>query len=70
MIKAGREVYFIANPFLFCPSCGIVYDRRSREMNKLFTFGMVGRSTATDVLITAQVQNLPLDGAQGDRLLR
>lgn len=50
---------FIPAPFLFCPSCGIVHDRRSREFNKLFTFGSVGRSTATDVLISAQIRELP-----------
>lgn len=50
---------FVPAPFLFCPSCGIVHDRRSREFNKLFTFGTVGRSTATDVLISAQIRTLP-----------
>ncbi|MBN1247611.1 MAG: DEAD/DEAH box helicase [Anaerolineae bacterium] len=55
-------VTFLPAPFLLCPGCGIVHDRRSREYNKLFTFGSVGRSTATDVLVSAQVQALP-DGA-------
>ncbi|MDD5367864.1 MAG: DEAD/DEAH box helicase [Anaerolineaceae bacterium] len=50
---------FLPSPFLFCPNCGIAHDRRSREFNKLFTFGSVGRSTATDVLINAQVRGLP-----------
>lgn len=54
-----RPVTFLPNPFLLCPSCGIVHDRRPREYNKLFTFGSVGRSTATDVLVNAQVQSLP-----------
>ncbi|MBC8248702.1 MAG: DEAD/DEAH box helicase [Anaerolineales bacterium] len=57
-----REVTFVPVPFLLCPSCGIVHDRRPREFNKLFTFGSVGRSTATDVLVSAQVQNLPEGG--------
>ncbi len=52
-------VTFLPAPFLICPTCGIVHDRRSREYNKLFTFGSVGRSTATDVLVNAQVQALP-----------
>lgn len=52
-------VVFLPAPFLFCPNCGITHDRRSREFNKLFTFGSVGRSTATDVLITAQIRGLP-----------
>jgi len=50
---------FLPSPFLLCPTCGIVHDRRPREYNKLFTFGSVGRSTATDVLVNAQVQALP-----------
>ncbi len=54
-----RPVTFLPAPFLLCPTCGIVHDRRSREYNKLFTFGSVGRSTATDVLVNAQVQALP-----------
>jgi len=52
-------VTFLPAPFLLCPTCGIVHDRRPREFNKLFTFGSVGRSTATDVLVNAQVQALP-----------
>ncbi len=52
-------VTFLPAPFLLCPTCGIVHDRRSREYNKLFIFGSVGRSTATDVLVSAQVQALP-----------
>ncbi|MBL7202066.1 MAG: DEAD/DEAH box helicase [Anaerolineae bacterium] len=56
-----RQVTFLPAPFLLCPTCGIVHDRRSREYNKLFIFGSVGRSTATDVLVSAQVQNLPRD---------
>jgi len=54
-----QQITFVPAPFLFCPSCGIVHDRRPREFNKLFTFGSVGRSTATDVLVSAQVQSLP-----------
>lgn len=54
-------VCLVSEPFLMCPSCGIVYDRRVREFNKLFTFGTVGRSTATDVLITSIMSRLPED---------
>jgi len=56
---AQIPVTFLPAPFLLCPTCGIVHDRRSREYNKLFIFGSVGRSTATDVLVSAQVQALP-----------
>lgn len=52
---------FLPAPFLYCPTCGIVHDRRSREFNKLFSFGSVGRSTATDVLVNAQIRSLPAE---------
>lgn len=49
------RVSIIPMPFMFCPSegCGIFYDMRTKkEFNKLFSFGTVGRSTATDVLVS------------------
>jgi hypothetical protein len=55
------EFTFLPAPFLYCPACGIVHDRRSREFNKLFSFGSVGRSTATDVLVNAQIRSLPVE---------
>jgi len=54
-------VTLIRGEFLFCPTCGISYTRRPREANKLFTFGMVGRSTATDVLICTTTMELGID---------
>jgi hypothetical protein len=56
-----RRVTLVPVPFLFCPSCGITYDRRSREFNKLFSFGTVGRSTATDVVVGETLRALPAD---------
>ena len=53
------EVCLIPVPFLICPSCGVTYDRRSREFNKMFTFGSVGRSTATDVLVGSTIEHMP-----------
>ncbi|GAB4543589.1 MAG: hypothetical protein Kow0063_36900 [Anaerolineae bacterium] len=53
------KVALIHEPFLMCAHCGIVYDRRPREFNKLFTFGTVGRSTATDVLVSNTLSALP-----------
>jgi superfamily II DNA/RNA helicase/ribosomal protein L37AE/L43A len=52
-------IYIISYPFLFCPSCAVYYDLRPREFNKLFTFGSIGRSTGTDVLVSSIVANLP-----------
>ena len=58
----GVEVMRVNEPFLFCPNCGVHYTRRVKnEFNKLFTFGTVGRSTATDVLIGNTMRNLPED---------
>lgn len=54
-------VCLIPVPFLLCPQCSITYDRRPREFSKLFTFGTVGRSTATDVLIANTLTQLPED---------
>ncbi|WAI00946.1 DEAD/DEAH box helicase [Methanogenium organophilum] len=57
-------VTILPAPFLFCPSdgCGVTYDRRTRkEFSKLFSFGTVGRSTATDVLVSQMLNTLPYD---------
>jgi hypothetical protein len=55
------KVSVVAHPFLFCPSegCGVFYDKRPREFNKLFSFGTVGRSTATDVIVSNTLNTLP-----------
>jgi ribosomal protein L37AE/L43A len=45
-------------PFQLCPSCSVYYDLRSREFSKLFTFGSVGRSTATDVIVSGTLASL------------
>ena len=56
--KDRLEVTIVPSPFLFCPTCGVYYDKRSREFNKLFTFGSIGRSTGTDVLVSSIVSKL------------
>jgi hypothetical protein len=53
------QVTVVPAPFLFCPACGVEYDRRSREFNKLFSFGSIGRSTGTDILIAGTLARLP-----------
>ena len=59
---AGKlKVALIRVPFLLCSSCGIKHTRRPREFNKLFTFGKVGRSTATDVLVSNTLTSAPPD---------
>jgi ATP-dependent helicase YprA (DUF1998 family) len=60
---AGKvRVTVLPMPFRFCPcsDCGVSYDLRTRrEFNKLFSFGTVGRSTATDVLVSNMLTTLP-----------
>lgn len=56
------RVTLIPAPFMYCPSvgCGVFYDHRvKKEFNKLFSFSTVGRSTATDVLVSSTLNNLP-----------
>ncbi|NLZ29760.1 MAG: DEAD/DEAH box helicase, partial [Methanomicrobiales archaeon] len=56
------RVTLIEMPLRFCPGegCGVSYDLRTRkEFNKLFSFGTVGRSTATDILVSNMLTTLP-----------
>ena len=53
------EVAVVKVPFLLCSECGVTHTRRPREFNKLFTFGTVGRSTATDVLVSNTLTSAP-----------
>jgi len=55
------EVVLVPHPFLNCVECGVHYDRKPREFNKLFTFGSIGRSTGTDVLISEIISHLDED---------
>ena len=59
--KDRLEVTVVPSPLLFCPTCGVYYDKRSREFSKLFTFGSIGRSTGTDVLVSSVVSKLSPD---------
>lgn len=51
----------LPQPFLFCPACGVTYDRRPREFGKLFHLNTVGRSTGTNVLLSATLSASPLE---------
>ena len=56
--KDKIEITIVSSPFLFCPTCGVHYDKKSRDFSKLFTFGSIGRSTGTDVLVSSIVSKL------------
>jgi len=54
-----QQVASVMAPFRLCPSCGISYSGKDvREFNKLFSFGTVGRSTATDILTSTIMRKL------------
>jgi len=57
----GIKVMWTEAEFLFCANCGVSHTRmgRAMELSKMFKFGTVGRSTATDVLIGSTMQELP-----------
>ncbi len=59
-----RPIAILEKPLLLCPSCGVIHDFRPKEFSKLFTFGSVGRSTATDVLVSSSLGALPKDQRQ------
>ncbi len=59
--EGGRPFITVEAPFLFCPHCGIQYDRRPAEYAKLTPFGLVGRSTATDLILLATLGALTED---------
>lgn len=59
--KNKISVSAIPRPFQFCPSCGVTYDKKPREFNKLFTFGSVGRSTGTDILVSSILSRLDIN---------
>ena len=58
-LGGGLPYTLIKAPFLFCPTCQTSYDRRPSELGKLIPYGMVGRSTATDILISRTLDVLP-----------
>lgn len=58
-VGSGIPYTFVKAPFLFCPTCQTHYDRRSSELGKLIPYGMVGRSTATDILLSRTLDLLP-----------
>lgn len=55
----GRLAWFLAQPFRFCPCCGVSYDARQRsDKAKLGTLGIDRRSTATTILTLSAVRAL------------
>ncbi len=56
---ATLSAWFVAEPFLTCLRCGVVYSRRSRsDYRKLARLSSEGRSTATTLLTLAAVNQM------------
>ena len=56
-----REMARVPRPFGLCCHCGVEYDGSFSEFNKFFQVGTVGRATATDVLVSGLLGELPDD---------
>jgi superfamily II DNA/RNA helicase len=55
--------WFVPEPFLFCPRCGVVYEkRRISEFRKLGSLSSEGRSTATTLLSLAAITEMKKAG--------
>lgn len=57
----GIKVAWVSRPMFLCPACGVQYTRRQNEYQKFFLAGLVGRATATDVLLGEMLQRLPAE---------
>jgi ribosomal protein L37AE/L43A len=53
------DVWVAPKPFRLCPACGVSHTKKPREYNKLFEFSSVGRSTATDIIVSSLLNKLP-----------
>lgn len=54
--------WFVPEPFLFCPKCGVVYEKRVSEFRKLGSLSSEGRSTATTLLSLAAITQMRKTG--------
>jgi len=46
------DVWAVPENFEFCPSCGVVHTKKTQRFKKFYSFDLVGRSTATDILVS------------------
>ena len=62
MTRTGAvSSWFSPVPFLICPRCGAIYDRRSSDFSKLARLSSEGRSTATTLLTLTTVSQMQQD---------
>ncbi|HXG40258.1 MAG TPA: DEAD/DEAH box helicase, partial [Candidatus Limnocylindrales bacterium] len=58
----GTRVAYVKAPFRFCLRCGVTYGaRQTRDLGKLTTLGVGGRSSATSVLCLTAIRSLRND---------
>ena len=46
------DVWAVPENFEFCPSCGVIHTKKTQRFKKFYSFDLVGRSTATDILVS------------------
>ena len=46
------EVWKVPESFYFCPKCGAIHSEKTQRFKKFYSFDIVGRSTATDILVS------------------
>jgi superfamily II DNA/RNA helicase len=56
--SGGLRSWFLRKPLLFCPNCGVAYDKRKSEFAKLSGLSSEGRSTATTLLCLSGANRL------------
>lgn len=62
--SGGTAVWFQPTPFLFCPRCGVAYERREKnDFRKLTRLSHTGRSTATTLIGGSTVIQLKNDAS-------
>jgi len=59
--------WYIPAKLLIDPTCGVIYDERSKEYTKLMRLGNEGRSTATTVLSHSVIGKLTAQGVGDDK---
>ena len=62
--KSGTPMCWVPRPLLLCPACGVQYSRGQGEFQKFFQPGMVGRATATNVLLGEILPRLPMEAGK------
>ncbi|QEE14482.1 DEAD/DEAH box helicase [Promethearchaeum syntrophicum] len=46
------SVWIIPESFEFCPKCAVIHSSNTSRFRKFYSFDIVGRSTATDILVS------------------